>query len=122
MCGQVVILGQDPYHQPGQAHGLAFSVMKGVTQPPSLRNMVKEAVVSFLLRNVWDQRVGRNNHEQGPQPGQESAYDNSCHTSYGALQFGAAESTHDKRIFLASALSVGVLCPRLSVCGVGELI
>ena len=41
----MVILGQDPYHQPGQAHGLAFSVMKGVTQPPSLRNMVKEAVV-----------------------------------------------------------------------------
>lgn len=43
---KVVILGQDPYHQPGQAHGLAFSVMKGVPQPPSLRNMVKEAVVS----------------------------------------------------------------------------
>ncbi|CAM9955897.1 unnamed protein product, partial [Hapterophycus canaliculatus] len=41
---QVVVLGQDPYHQPGQAHGLAFSVMKGVPQPPSLRNMVKEAV------------------------------------------------------------------------------
>lgn len=45
---QVVILGQDPYHQPGQAHGLAFSVMKGVMQPPSLRNMIKEAVVSKL--------------------------------------------------------------------------
>eukprot|EP00752_Nemacystus_decipiens_P013348 g11818.t1 len=41
---KVVILGQDPYHQPGQAHGLAFSVMKGVPQPPSLRNMIKEAV------------------------------------------------------------------------------
>ncbi|CAM9253998.1 unnamed protein product [Ectocarpus sp. 4 AP-2014] len=41
---KVVILGQDPYHQPGQAHGLAFSVMKGVMQPPSLRNMIKEAV------------------------------------------------------------------------------
>lgn len=47
--GQVVILGQDPYHQPGQAHGLAFSVMKGVPQPPSLRNMIKEAVVSLCL-------------------------------------------------------------------------
>lgn len=46
---QVVILGQDPYHQPGQAHGLAFSVMKGVPQPPSLRNMVKEAVVSLVF-------------------------------------------------------------------------
>ena len=40
---RVVILGQDPYHGPGQAHGLAFSVREGVPQPPSLRNMVKEA-------------------------------------------------------------------------------
>ncbi|CAM9566312.1 unnamed protein product, partial [Discosporangium mesarthrocarpum] len=40
---KVVILGQDPYHGPGQAHGLAFSVPPGVPQPPSLRNMVKEA-------------------------------------------------------------------------------
>ena len=39
---RVVILGQDPYHQPGQAHGLAFSVPPGVTPPPSLRNIVKE--------------------------------------------------------------------------------
>lgn len=45
---KVVILGQDPYHAPGQAHGLAFSVMKGVRQPPSLRNMITEAVVSWL--------------------------------------------------------------------------
>lgn len=45
---QVVILGQDPYHGPGQAHGLAFSVMKGFKQPPSLRNMIKEAEVSFF--------------------------------------------------------------------------
>eukprot|EP00499_Haloplacidia_sp_CaronLabIsolate_P005472 CAMPEP_0196782726 /NCGR_PEP_ID=MMETSP1104-20130614/11956_1 /TAXON_ID=33652 /ORGANISM="Cafeteria sp., Strain Caron Lab Isolate" /LENGTH=333 /DNA_ID=CAMNT_0042152969 /DNA_START=1 /DNA_END=998 /DNA_ORIENTATION=+ len=40
---KVVILGQDPYHGPGQAHGLAFSVLPGVTPPPSLRNMLKEA-------------------------------------------------------------------------------
>ena len=40
---KVVILGQDPYHGPGQAHGLAFSVRKGVRIPPSLRNMYKEA-------------------------------------------------------------------------------
>ncbi|KAL7471277.1 hypothetical protein ACHAXS_011583 [Conticribra weissflogii] len=38
-----VIVGQDPYHQPGQGHGLAFSVRKGVTPPPSLRNIFKEA-------------------------------------------------------------------------------
>ena len=39
---KVVILGQDPYHGPGQAHGLAFSVPDGVRIPPSLRNIYKE--------------------------------------------------------------------------------
>jgi uracil-DNA glycosylase len=39
---KVVILGQDPYHGAGQAHGLAFSVKKGVAIPPSLRNIYKE--------------------------------------------------------------------------------
>ena len=39
---KVVILGQDPYHQPGQAHGLCFSVQKGVQIPPSLVNIYKE--------------------------------------------------------------------------------
>lgn len=39
---KVVILGQDPYHGPGQAHGLCFSVPKGVTAPPSLVNIFKE--------------------------------------------------------------------------------
>lgn len=39
---RVVILGQDPYHGPGQAHGLCFSVQPGVEIPPSLRNIYKE--------------------------------------------------------------------------------
>lgn len=39
---KVVILGQDPYHEPGQAHGLCFSVKKGVPLPPSLVNIYKE--------------------------------------------------------------------------------
>ena len=39
---RVVILGQDPYHGPGQAHGLSFSVRPGVDVPPSLRNIYKE--------------------------------------------------------------------------------
>ena len=39
---KVVILGQDPYHGPGQAHGLSFSVPHGVAQPPSLVNIFKE--------------------------------------------------------------------------------
>lgn len=38
----VVILGQDPYHQPNQAHGLAFSVKEGNNPPPSLKNIYKE--------------------------------------------------------------------------------
>jgi uracil-DNA glycosylase len=39
---KVVIIGQDPYHGPGQAHGLSFSVQKGVAVPPSLKNIYKE--------------------------------------------------------------------------------
>ena len=39
---KVVILGQDPYHGPGQAHGLSFSVAHGVAPPPSLQNIYKE--------------------------------------------------------------------------------
>ncbi|SDH01128.1 uracil-DNA glycosylase [Psychroflexus sediminis] len=39
---KVVILGQDPYHGPGQAHGLSFSVPKGIPMPPSLLNIYKE--------------------------------------------------------------------------------
>jgi len=39
---RVLVLGQDPYHGPGQAHGLSFSVREGVPVPPSLRNVFKE--------------------------------------------------------------------------------
>ena len=39
---KVVIIGQDPYHEPNQAHGLCFSVQKGVEPPPSLKNIYKE--------------------------------------------------------------------------------
>lgn len=39
---KVVLLGQDPYHGPGQAHGLSFSVRPGIPAPPSLQNMLKE--------------------------------------------------------------------------------
>jgi uracil-DNA glycosylase len=48
---QVMIIGQDPYHQPGQAHGMAFSVRPGVTPPPSLQNIYKElqADVGFQI-------------------------------------------------------------------------
>lgn len=50
---KVVIVGQDPYHGPGQAHGLCFSVLPGVTPPPSLKNIYKEleqdAAVDFVM-------------------------------------------------------------------------
>ena len=39
---KVVLIGQDPYHGPGQAHGLSFSVPDGIRQPPSLQNIFKE--------------------------------------------------------------------------------
>ena len=41
---KVIILGQDPYHGAGQAHGLSFSVQAGVASPPSLQNIFKELV------------------------------------------------------------------------------
>ena len=39
---RVVIIGQDPYHEPGQAHGLCFSVPDGITPPPSLVKFIKK--------------------------------------------------------------------------------
>lgn len=48
---RVVLLGQDPYHGVGQAHGLSFSVPMGVSIPPSLQNIFKELKRSFPERN-----------------------------------------------------------------------
>jgi uracil-DNA glycosylase len=47
----VVLLGQDPYHNPGQAHGLSFSVPEDQKIPPSLRNIYKELQIEFPQRN-----------------------------------------------------------------------
>lgn len=47
---KVVILGQDPYHGPDQAHGLSFSVRKGVRLPPSLKNIYKEIEREFGVK------------------------------------------------------------------------
>ena len=54
---RVVILGQDPYHQPGQAMGLSFSVPRGVRIPPSLQNIYKElarSIPGFTIPNHGD--------------------------------------------------------------------
>jgi uracil-DNA glycosylase len=48
---RIVLLGQDPYHGPGQAHGLSFSVPTGISIPPSLLNIYKELQRSFPERN-----------------------------------------------------------------------
>lgn len=48
---KVVILGQDPYHGPGQAHGLAFSVPPGIKIPPSLANVFKEIKADLGIEN-----------------------------------------------------------------------
>lgn len=54
---KAVILGQDPYHGQGQAHGLSFSVQKGITPPPSLKNIYKELandIQDFQIPNHGD--------------------------------------------------------------------
>jgi len=54
---KVVILGQDPYHGVNQAHGLSFSVQKGITPPPSLKNIYKELatdIPGFIIPNHGD--------------------------------------------------------------------
>ncbi|MEL7533707.1 MAG: uracil-DNA glycosylase [Bacteroidota bacterium] len=50
---KVVVIGQDPYHGPGQAHGLSFSVPQGIKAPPSLKNIYKELAtdVDFTIPN-----------------------------------------------------------------------
>ena len=81
---RAVILGQDPYHEPGQAHGLAFSVRPGVKLPPSLRNIFRELETDcgvpprgsgdltgwaeqgvFLLNTVLSVESGRANSHAG---------------------------------------------------------
>ncbi len=81
---KVVILGQDPYHEPGQAHGMCFSVNPGIEIPPSLENIYKELQADcgcyypnngylmpwakqgvFLLNTVMTVERGRANSHQG---------------------------------------------------------
>jgi ATP-dependent DNA helicase PIF1 len=55
---RVVILGQDPYHKLGQAHGLSFSVQPYVALPPSLRNIRKELLADLGAGAEWDPTIG----------------------------------------------------------------
>ena len=61
---KAVIIGQDPYHNPGQAHGLCFSVPRGVDIPPSLRNIYKE-----LMTDVRIEKPKHGNLEQWAEQG-----------------------------------------------------
>jgi uracil-DNA glycosylase len=56
---KVVIIGQDPYHGPGQAHGLCFSVREGVEFPPSLKNIFKEIESDLGLKPGQNGDLGR---------------------------------------------------------------
>ena len=56
---RVVILGQDPYHEPGQAHGLCFSVPEGISFPPSLQNIFKEIKADMGYEPINDGNLER---------------------------------------------------------------
>ena len=56
---KAVILGQDPYHEPGQAHGLCFSVQKGVQKPPSLVNIFKELQDDLGIESAEPRQSGK---------------------------------------------------------------
>jgi len=56
---KVVIIGQDPYHGPGQAHGLCFSVREGVEYPPSLKNIFKEIGSDLSISNFRNGNLER---------------------------------------------------------------
>ncbi len=64
---KAVILGQDPYHEPGQAHGLAFSVPRGTTLPPSLVNILKEleSDLGISPQTVPENNDGFNDYNAG---------------------------------------------------------
>ena len=78
---KVVILGQDPYHGPGQAHGLCFSVQQGVRPPPSLINIYKE-IQSDLSLTPQDFRHGCLDADARSQP--QSGYYQSQADAFGA--------------------------------------
>jgi uracil-DNA glycosylase len=62
---KVIIIGQDPYHNPGQAHGLCFSVSKDVTPPPSLKNIYKEIETNLKIKKDFSQGNLENWTKQG---------------------------------------------------------
>ena len=62
---KVIIIGQDPYHNPGEAHGLCFSVQPGVKVPPSLQNIYKEIESDLKIKKDFSQGTLTNWAKQG---------------------------------------------------------
>ncbi len=62
---KVIVLGQDPYHGPNQAHGLSFSVENGVKLPPSLQNIYKEIEAEFDIKKDFSSGNLENWADQG---------------------------------------------------------
>lgn len=62
---RVVIIGQDPYHEPGQAHGMCFSVKPGIEVPPSLKNIYKEIASEYPDFTIPDSGYLQSWAEQG---------------------------------------------------------
>ena len=56
---KVIIVGQDPYHEPGQAMGLSFSVHEGTEEPPSLRNIHQEIIEEGVEQGEWSSDLSR---------------------------------------------------------------
>ena len=56
---RVVMIGQDPYHNPGQATGIAFAVKKGTPEPPSLKNIHKEILAEDVEQGEWSSDTTR---------------------------------------------------------------
>ena len=77
---RVVIVGQDPYHGPGQAHGMCFSVRPGVVVPPSLRNMLKEASQDADLNPRVKEKGGASHGNLASWSGQGVLLLNTCLT------------------------------------------
>lgn len=80
---KVVILGQDPYHEPGQAHGLAFSVPRGTEPPPSLVNILKELRSDL---GISYEETGDMPEAAGDRPRERGINDGICDANSGMLE------------------------------------
>ena len=87
---KVVILGQDPYHEPGQAHGMAFSVPVGMLEPPSLLNILKELEDDLGIVPSYRGGGGRPGGAQSDRRGQPAAFGDAGDGGSNSVQAQAA--------------------------------